>query len=136
MTRKATGELRLLIDFRKLNEITQRKKYPFPKLEKMMRNLYNKPIFSTIDLNQGYYQILMYKDFIVYTAFDLPFGRYEFLRMSFGLTNAPKSFQKAISSTLRRVVCARIYLDDILIANKDSSYKNKRRTEYRNRNKW
>ncbi|KAI4293378.1 hypothetical protein PAPHI01_2652 [Pancytospora philotis] len=115
---KKTGKLRLLIDYRRLNAITHPEEYPFPGIEDLLLGLGGAQYFTTIDLNQGYYQIAMHPKAVRYTAFDMPFGRYEFLRMPFGLKNAPKSFQRAICTTLRGIEHIRIYLDDILIASK------------------
>ncbi|ORD99557.1 POL3 [Hepatospora eriocheir] len=78
-------------------------------------------IFSQIDLKSGYYQILMDKESIPLTSFVLPFGQFEFLRMPFGLSNTPGTFQRAMNLLLGNLDFVKIYLDDILIASKDLS---------------
>lgn len=119
VTRKSNDKLRLLLDYRALNSITLKEEYPFPGIDETLRGLYGRTIFSNIDLNQGYYQIRLNEKLIPYTAFDLQFGRYEFLRIPFGLCIAPKTFQKAVNDSLREYNFEKIYLDDILIASND-----------------
>lgn len=114
--RKKDKSLRLLIDYRRLNKNTIKEEYSFPEIDNLLSGLYGKQVFNTINLKQEYYQIKMSKAAIKYTAFDLPFKRYKFLRMPFGLSNAPKSFQKAMMHALRGLDFVRVYLDDILVA--------------------
>ncbi|KAI5150685.1 hypothetical protein ENBRE01_1643, partial [Enteropsectra breve] len=117
MIKKASGGMRLVIDYRKLNEFTKKEKYPFPSIDEMFRGLYGRRVFSTIDLNRGYYQVPVEEQSRKYTAFTVPGGHFEFCRMPFGLVNAPRTFQKAVEATLRGTEnFARVYIDDILIA--------------------
>ncbi|KAG0420252.1 Retrovirus-related Pol polyprotein from transposon [Dictyocoela roeselum] len=116
---KKNGRIRVVIDYRKLNEITVKKHYVFPKIQDILSSYTGSCIFSTIDLNMGYYQIPMMKDSIQYTAFKIENEKYEFLRMPFGLSNAPMTFQNAMESLFTRIEGVLIYLDDILIHTKD-----------------
>ena len=95
---------RLCIDFRKVNELQQEvlaegKKrdqislHPLPKIDEMYAKLKGTKVFSTIDLRSGYYHIALSKDFRAKTAFVMPFGKYEFLMVPFGLAQAPAYFQ-------------------------------------------
>lgn len=113
--RKKNGDIRLVTDYRKLNECTEKSVYPHPSISDCLMQLEGAKIFSTIDFNSGYYQILMAEDSIPYTAFSICNEQYEFLRMPFGLTNAPKTFQKAMNRIFGHLPYIKIYLDDLLI---------------------
>lgn len=112
---------RMVIDYRKLNERTKSDKFPLPNIEELFSKLQGNQYFSTLDLTSGYHQILMSTDSIEKTAFSTPNGHYEFLRMPFGLKNAPATFQRMMNSVLHqetsRNVCL-VYLDDIIVYSK------------------
>lgn len=110
-------KFRIVVDYRKLNEITVSDKFPIPNIENILDKLGKANYFSTLDLAKGFHQILIEDDDQRKTAFSTPFGHYEFLRMPFGLKNAPSTFQRLINSVLREYInkiCV-VYLDDILI---------------------
>jgi hypothetical protein len=114
---KPDGTLRLCVDYRKLNSITVKEKFPLPLIEDQIDKLVNFKYFTLLDLFSGYYQIPMAADSIAKTAFITPDGKYEYLRMSFGLCNAPSVFQRMMSDILNELPpgTAIAYLDDILI---------------------
>lgn len=114
---KGDGSLRLCIDFRKLNKITVKRKFPLPIIEEQIDKLCNYTVFTSLDLYSGYYQIPMAKNSISKTAFITPEGKYEFLRMCFGLCNAPYIFQRMMSTIIRELPegTAFSYLDDVII---------------------
>lgn len=108
---------RIVIDYRKLNEHTVEDKYPIPNLNGLLDKLGRAQYFSTIDLAKGFHQILLREEDRKKTAFSTPFGHYEFIRMPFGLKNAPSTFQRLMNSLLRNFInktCV-VYMDDILI---------------------
>ena len=107
----------MCIDFRALNKITKRDKYPLPIIDDQIDRLGGKSYFISLDLTSGFYQIPMDPESIEKTAFITPDGQYEFLRMPFGLANAPSVFQRAINKALGelRYNVALVYIDDILI---------------------
>lgn len=121
MVKKKTGEQRLCVDFRALNNKTIKDRFPLPLIDDQLSNLSGNNFFTTLDLASGYYQIPMAPSSRHLTAFVTPDGHYEFLRMPFGLANAPAVFQRMINKILgnRRFEYALAYLDDVLIPSKD-----------------
>lgn len=113
----ATGEQkwRLVIDYRRLNEKTIEDKYPLPNINDILDRLGRAQYFTTLDLASGYHQVEMSPDDIEKTAFSTERGHYEFLRMPFGLKNAPSMFQRLMDSVLRGLNNVLTYLDDVII---------------------
>lgn len=105
----------MVIDYRKLNQETIPDKYPLPNIEDLLNKLHGSKIFSTIDLASGFHQIEMTKESIPKTAFSTDTGHYEFLRMPFGLCNAPSTFQRAMNMMLSNTPNTLVYMDDIII---------------------
>lgn len=108
---------RLVIDYRKLNEKTVSDKYPIPNINEILDKLGKCNYFSTLDLASGFHQIEMDPKSIAKTAFSVDAGHYEYLRMPFGLKNAPSTFQRVMDNILKDLVgkCCLVYLDDIII---------------------
>lgn len=106
-----------MIDYRKLNEKTIDDKFPIPNIESILDRLGRAQYFTILDLVKRFHQILVKESDQKKTAFSTPTGHYEYIRMPFGLKNAPATFQKLINSVLREYlnrICV-VYLDDILI---------------------
>lgn len=120
LVRKKNGEYRMCIDYRKLNAITVKDKYPMPLIEDQIDKLGGNRYFTGLDLASGYYQVPIADDSIEKTAFVTPEGHYEFLRMPFGLTNAPAVFQRLMDRVLEKLKnsIAFPYLDDVIIPSK------------------
>lgn len=114
----ASGKVkwRLVIDYRRLNERTVEDKYPLPNICDILDKLGRAQYFTTLDLASGYHQVEMHPNDIEKTAFSTERGHYEFLRMPFGLKNAPSKFQRLMDSILRGVENVFTYLDDVIIA--------------------
>ena len=117
---------RLCIDFRKVNElqqevITARKTkgqislHPLPKIDEMYVTLKGAKVFSTIDLRDGYHHITLGKNSRAKTTFVMPFGKYEFLMVPFGLAQAPAYFLLLMNKVLDGLDFTMTYLDDIII---------------------
>ncbi|KAF9761285.1 Retrovirus-related Pol polyprotein from transposon opus [Nosema granulosis] len=114
------GSLRMCIDFRALNQITIRDKYPLPRIDEILDRLASARIFSTLDATSGYYQIGMHEPDKQKTAFAWKGGLYEFNRMPFGLCNAPATIQRAMDQLIGNP-CSKFvipYLDDIIVFSK------------------
>ena len=112
---KSNGEKRLCVDFRALNKITRTYIWPMPRAEDIFAKLGKAMYFTTLDLRAGYHHIALTKDSIKKTGFCLPFGKYEYLKVPFGLAQAPAYFQNLMNKVLHGLVFAISYLDDIII---------------------
>ncbi|WVZ77137.1 hypothetical protein U9M48_025037 [Paspalum notatum var. saurae] len=119
--KKDQGGKRLCVDYRPLNAVTVKNKYPIPHIDILFDQLAEAKVFSKIDLRSGYYQIKIRKEDIPKTAFSTRYGLYEYLVMSFGLTNAPAFFMYMMNSVfmneLNKFVV--VFIDDILIYSKN-----------------
>ena len=121
---------RLCVDFRKVNELQQEVTtagktkgqisiHSLPKIDEMYAKLKGVKVFSTIDLRSGYHHIALGKSSRAKTAFVMPFGKYEFLMVPFGLAQAPAYFQLLMNKVLKGLKFAMMYLDDIIIFSQD-----------------
>lgn len=108
---------RMVVDYRRLNEITVDDKYPLPNINDLFDKLGKSMYFSTLDLASGYHQLQVQEEDRQKTAFSTPFGLYEFNRMPFGLKTAPATFQRAMDNVLRGLqgLHCLVYLDDVII---------------------
>ena len=113
--KKDNGGLRMCLDYRELNAITKKDRYPIPRDTDLFDQLQGATVFSSMDLLWGYWQVLVHPDSIEKTAIRTPLGSFEWLVMPFGLTNAPSTFQRMMESVLRplQFKCVVIFLDDI-----------------------
>lgn len=108
---------RLVIDYRKLNDVSIDDRYPLPNISDLLDQLGHCQYFTTLDLASGFHQIEVDPNDVEKTAFSVDNGHYEFLRMPFGLKNAPSTFQRVMDNILMGIQnekCA-VYMDDIII---------------------
>jgi hypothetical protein len=119
--KKKDEALRLCVDYRPLNAVTIKNKYPLPHINLLFDQLVGLQVFSNIDLRSGYHQIKICAEDIPTTTFSTRYGQYEYLVMSFGLTNATGHFMYLMNSVfipkLNKYVV--VFIDDILINSKN-----------------
>jgi hypothetical protein len=119
--KKKDGTLRMCVDYRPLNMVTIKNKYPFPSIYTLFDQLVGAKVFSKIDLRSGYHQIKIRPQDVPKTTFSIRYGLYEYLVMSFGLTNAPAFFMYLMNSVfmpeLDKFVV--VFINNILIYSKN-----------------
>ena len=119
--RKPGGGLRFCVDYRALNKITRKDRYPLPLIQETLRNLSEAKVFTKLDVIAAFHRIRIAEGDEWMTAFRSRFGLYEWMVTPFGLANAPSTFQRYINWTLRDILddfCS-AYIDDIIIYSKD-----------------
>ena len=119
--KKKDGTLRLCVDYRQLNKMTVKNKYPLPRIDDLFDQLKGASVYSKIDLQYGYHQLRIKDADVHKTMFRTRYGHYEFLVMSFGLTNAPATFIDLMNRVFRPYVdkFVVVFIDDILVYSKD-----------------
>ena len=118
--RKKSGELRVVMDFRKINLYTAKLKFPIPRIDDILNDLHGGKVFSCLDMKSGYSQVKLHPDSRPLTAFTVPEGRYQHVVLPQGLTNGPSCFQalmcNVVSGLAPNIFC---FLDDLLIVSKN-----------------
>ena len=117
LVKKKTGELRICVDYRKLNDKTIKDSFPLPRIEEVMDCLNGANWFSILDFSSAYHQIAMDEETKQKSAFVTPFGLFTWNRMPFGLCNSPATFQRFMQQcfTTELFEILLIYLDDLLV---------------------
>lgn len=117
--RKKDGTYRMVVDYRALNRITVKNRYPMPTIDELLDRLTGCKVFSGLDLTTGYNQVPMEEESIHKTAFRTRYGHYESVVLPFGLCNAPSTFQRMMNDLLGHLPFVLLYLDDVLIASRN-----------------
>ena len=119
--KKPGGGLRFCVDYRALNSLTRKDRYPLPLIQETLRNLSEAVVYTKLDVIAAFHRIRIAEGDEWKTAFRTRFGSYEWLVTPFGLANAPSTFQRYINWVLRDLLddfCL-VYIDDIIIYSKD-----------------
>jgi hypothetical protein len=119
--KKKDQSLRLCVDYRPLNAVTIKNKYPLPSIDILFDQLSGAKVFSKINLRSGYHQIKIHLEDVPKTAFSTRYGLYEYLVMLFGLTNAPAHFMYPMNSIFLPELdkFVGVFIDDILVSSND-----------------
>jgi hypothetical protein len=114
---KKDGSRRMCVDYRSLNEVTINNKYPLPQIEDLFDQMKGDKIFLNIDLRSGYHQLKIRAEDVPKTTLTTRYGLYEFLVMSFGLTNAPAYFMNLMNKVFMEYMdqFVVVFIDDILV---------------------
>jgi hypothetical protein len=117
-TPKPDGTLRMCVDYRGLNAVTERDVFPLPRAEDLFAKVKGKRVFSSIDLLKGYWQVAIQPRDRHLTAFTTPEGLFEYKVLAMGLTNAPATFQRMMTRIFQDLIDkgqVMVYLDDVLV---------------------
>ena len=116
IVKKKDGNIRLCVDYRRLNSVTPVDPYPMPRTDELIDQIGQAKHITTLDLSKGYWQVPMKNEDRVKTAFSTPNGLFQFKVMPFGLSGAPATFQRMMDRVIRGMEdFAGVYLDDIVI---------------------
>jgi len=117
LVKKKDGSMRLCVDYRQLNKVTIKNRYPLPRIDDLMDQLVGAEVFSKIDLRSGYHLIRVKAEDVSKTAFRTRYGHYEYYVMPFGVTNAPSVFMEYMNMIFHPYLdqFVVVFIDDILV---------------------
>ena len=120
LVKKKTGDWRLCVDYRKLNALTVKNKFPLSVIDELLDELVGAQWFTTLDMSSGFHQILVAEEDIAKTVFQTHNGHYEYKVMPYGVTGGPTTFQHEMNTVLAPILrkFVVVFIDDILIYSK------------------
>jgi len=120
LVKKKTGDWRLCVDFRRLNALTVKDKFPLPVIDEFMDELHGAKWFTSLDMRSGFHKIRMKAADQFKTAFQTHHGHFEYKVMPYGVTGGPANFQRVMNNVLAPLlrICVIVFIDDILIYSK------------------
>ena len=118
---KADGRVRICVDLTRLNQGVRREVYHMPTVEETLGSLTEGSVFSKLDANSGFYQIVLNPESAKLTTFVAPFGRYMFKRLPFGISSAPEYFQRRMDKELSGLEGVKCRIDDIPVMGRDQA---------------
>ncbi|CAM9548530.1 unnamed protein product [Heterosigma akashiwo] len=123
LVRKPDSSWRCCVDFRRLNQITKKDRFPLPLTNDVIRQLSSAKFFTSVDMYKGYWQVPLHEEDIEKTAFNTPFGLYEWMYMPMGLWNSGATYQAMMNEVLQEFlgVCVCVYLGDVFIYSNSES---------------
>ena len=113
--KKPSGGFRFCLDYRALNEITVKLRYPLPRIDDLLDAARGATCYSSLDMAGGFHQLLISEEDVPKTAFATPFGHYAWRCLPMGLSNAPSQYQSTVNKIFQSLSFVLIYIDDILI---------------------
>jgi hypothetical protein len=121
VVRKKSGDIRLSVDFRNLNQVSLKDNYPLPNMEHLLQRVTGAGMMSMLDGFFGYNQVLVREEDRLKTTFTTPWGTFMHLRMPFGIMNVGSTFQRAMDFAFRYLIekIIEIYQDDLTIVSKE-----------------
>ena len=124
---KADGRVRICVDLTRLNEAFRREVYQMPTVEETLGSLTERSVFSKLDVNSGFYQIVLNPESAkLITTFITPFGRHMFKRLTFGISSAPEYFQKRVDKEFSGIERIKCRMDDILVIGREQTERDQR----------
>ena len=115
-SQKHDGTNRMCVDYRRLNDITQKVVYLMPRIDECLDHMREASVFTKMDLRSGFHQILIFPEHREMTAFQTRWGMFQYTVMPIGLCNAPATFQRTMNSILQEFhQFCEVYIDDIVI---------------------
>lgn len=125
LVKKSNGTIRICLDPKKLNDALMRERYELPTFEELTHNMVGARYFSILDASKGFWQIPLSNRASRLTTFITPYGRFRFLRLPFGLKNAPEIFHRVFTDIFGGIQGTKIYIDDIIVYAKSKVEHNK-----------
>lgn len=123
---KKDGKIRLCVDFTKLNESVKREHFPLPSSDQLLAQLDGAKIFSKLDCNSGFHQIMLHEDSQKLTTFITPFGRYCYKRLPFGISSGPEIFHREMTHILSGIPGVICDIDDVLVSGRSQQEHDRR----------